>query len=80
MVPKMVRITTIRHNMATIGQILDMVGPYRIYGEPTVLYFIWFHVDGVKIWDTTLIHPTYLGATVWWVMATPSQCPLLMTI
>ena len=42
---------TMHHCVATTGQILDMAGPYRVSGEPTVLYFIWFHVDGVKLWD-----------------------------
>ena len=46
---KLVRITTLHHCMANTGRILDMVGPYRVSGEPTVLYFILFHVDGVKM-------------------------------
>ena len=48
---------TMHRCMATIGQILDMVGPYRVSGEPTVLYFVWFHVDGVKMWDTHVNSP-----------------------
>ena len=56
-VGKLVRITTMHHRMATTRQILDMVGPYRVSDEPTVLYFVWFHVDGVKMWDTHVNSP-----------------------
>ena len=48
-VGKLARITTMHLCMATTRQILDMVGPYRVSGEPKVLYFVWFHVDGVKM-------------------------------
>ena len=66
--------------MGTSGQILDTVGPYRVSGEPTVLYFVWFYVDGVKMWDTTSTHPYVPGGAVWWVVAVPSQHPPLVTI
>ena len=59
------RIMTMHHCVATTEQILDMVGPYRVSGEPTVLYFIWFHVDGVKLWDTTLFHLYVAGGALW---------------
>ena len=68
------------HCMATSGQILDMLGPYRVSGEPTVLYFIWFHVDGVKLWDTTLFHLYVAGGRFMvWIVAL-SQCVPLVTI
>ena len=71
---------TMHHCMATIGQILDMVGPYRVSGEPTVLYFVWFQVDGVKMWDTTSTHPCEpcTGAVV--ALAATCQCPPLVVI
>ena len=71
---------TMHHCVATTGQILDMVGPYRVSGEPTVLYFIWFHVDGVKLWDTTLFHLYVAGGRFMvWIVAL-SQCAPLVAI
>ena len=66
--------------MATSGQILDMLGPYRVLGQPAVLYFIWFHVDGVKLGDIALIHPyvPFWGAVE--AVAAPSQSLQLVTI
>ena len=55
-VGKLARITTMHLCMATTRQILDMVGPYRVSGEHTMLYFIWFLADGLKIWDSTSFH------------------------
>ena len=48
---------TMHHCMTNTEQILDMVGPHRVSGEPAVLCFIWFHVNGVKLWDIVLFHP-----------------------
>ena len=71
---------TMHRCVATNGQILDMAGPYRVSGEPTVLYFIWFHVDGVKLWDIVQIHPyvPFWGAVE--AVAAPSQSLQLVTI
>ena len=66
--------------MAPTGQILDVMGPYRVSGEHTVLDFVWFHVDGVKMWNSTSFRPyePCTGAVV--ALAATCQCPLLVTI
>ena len=68
------------HCMTNTEQILDMVGPHRVPGEPTVLYFIWFHVGGVKLCDIVQIHPyvPFWGAVE--AVAAPSHSLLLVTI
>ena len=74
------RITTMHHCMAKTGRILDMVGPYRVSGEPAVLYFNRFHIDGVKMWHTMSIYPYKPCAGAVMALAAMCQCPPVVTI
>ena len=56
-VGKLVRIMTMHHRVATTGQILDMVGPYRVSEEPTVLNFVCFHLRRFYRSETAPVSP-----------------------